>query len=487
MVENSDKCVDVIVVPPAMQPQIIDVSAFSEENDSDECIALSCKRKLVECYMLRHLCLEPCPIVGDGGELVANWECLCFSVFASNFFISRAKSAYAMGPYAVAKHETPVCLCPIPHITSDDTNEQSAYGTLFMYLPFSKESDLYIIPGSDPPVKSTAADVLSVVKQQGLLTPKAQKARQVEAMAASARAGFGAEDTEGSHFNFDDGGLPKDADVEVGYEDFANGGAPLPTPPWASLAAPTGASLEGANGDILLLQPAEYSRFRNFAAVSERLAKEARTEALSVFDFSRREAGGSLSGGSDFGNGSNDDSAISLKEAELELMLAELSVQQKDAFDCDVHYMSVGSTAGQLLKVLAGAAGTGKSKYLKATVLWMRLQYGSLCVEVVAQTNAAARLVDGHTIDSVFPSAITTAGSSEASGKKQVEAIKVFKTRFEHVRLLIHEEHSLTSSETLLHMNDCFKLAFPELKHLPFAGKHVSIFAYLFLDVMRHY
>ena len=481
MVENSDKCVDVVVVPPAMQPTIIDVSAFSEDNDDDECITLSKKRKLVECYMLRHLCVNlPCPLLGEGeGTPPLEWPSVCFSVFASNFYLTQSKNektTYIMGNYVVSKHPTPVCLCPIPHITSDDTNEQSAYGTLFMWLPFKLESELYIIPGSSPPVKTTAVEVLQHVKLQGLLTPKAQQARQVEAMAASARAGFGEECAEGDHFSVDVDAPPADADGEVvDYEDFADG-APLPAPAWASAAVATGASLDGANGDILMLQPADYSHLRNFAAVSEKLAKEARAEALSVFDSGRRDGAGAagMEGGADFGDASGFDSAISIKEAELEKTLAELSLEQKDAFDCDVHYMGVGSTAGQLLKVLAGAAGTGKSKYLRAVVLWMRLQYGSLCAEVFAQTNAAARLVDGHTIDSMFPSDVTKSGS-----KKQKAAIAAFRTRFEHVRLLIHEEHSLTSSETLLHMNDCFKAAFPEHAKLPFAGKHVNCFVFI--------
>jgi hypothetical protein len=71
----------------------------------------------------------------------------------------------------------------------------------------------------------------------------------------------------------------------------------------------------------------------------------------------------------------------------------------------------------------------------------------------------------------MFPTDVTKSGS-----KKQAAAIVAFRARFEHVRLLIHEEHSLKSSETLLHMNDCFKAAFPEHANLPFAGKHVNCF-----------
>jgi len=126
----------------------------------------------------------------------------------------------------------------------------------------------------------------------------------------------------------------------------------------------------------------------------------------------------------------------------------------------------------------AGAAGVGKSKLLKAIVLFLRLQFGSKAAEVVAQTNAAAKLVDGHTIDSTFPAVITKHVSDEKALKRKQTAINSFHERFSHVKLLIHEEHSLTNSETIYHIHCCFCAAFPEKAHLPFAGFHV-IFAYL--------
>ena len=88
--------------------------------------------------------------------------------------------------------------------------------------------------------------------------------------------------------------------------------------------------------------------------------------------------------------------ALSAKQHELERRVTELSVEQRDAYDCIVYYTEPGSRAGQLLMILGGAAGTGKSKVLLAIVLYLRLQYGAKAVEVVAETNAAARLVDNN-------------------------------------------------------------------------------------------
>ena len=174
---------------------------------------------------------------------------------------------------------------------------------------------------------------------------------------------------------------------------------------------------------------------------------------------------------------------------EQEVNVAELSQEQRDSYDCVVHYLAPGSKAGQLLKFLAGAAGVGKSKLLKAIVLFLRLQFGSKAAEVVAQTNAAAKLVDGHTIDSTFPAVITKHVSDEKALKRKQTAINSFHERFSHVKLLIHEEHSLTNSETIYHIHCCFCAAFPEKAHLPFAGFHV-IFAclcpnYLFIFIFH--
>ena len=475
IVESSHTCIDVLVVPRVMQSQIIDVDALTTDIGS-ECTTLSSKRKLVECYMQRNKCeSKPCPLICYGSTVNRSWSSLCFREFASNFFLTTSKNDkifFQMGDYRVAQHIQPVGIAPIPHISSDESDEQSAYGTLFLWHPFKEERELYIIPahGSTPEVKTTAVEVLAYLKQSGLLTGMAKRSRQVEVMAEAARAGFGANE-DGSNFDGNDGGCPDGPQEDGGgaYDGLADEGisAAMPT---CALVPSTGAAVGGAS--ISVLAPAKYLELRHFVATKEKEAKQARSEALHIFDRGANDGHGQ--GGADFGNACNSESPLNTKEMELEEQVAKLSKEQRDCYNCVVHYLEPGSKAGQLLKILSGAAGVGKSTLLEAIVLYLRLQFGSKAAEVVAQTNAAAKLVDGHTIDSTFPEVMTKKAKDEKGLKKKQAAIDAFRERFSSVKLLIHEEHSLTNSETFYRIHCCFCAAFPEKAHLPFAGFHVS-------------
>jgi hypothetical protein len=422
-------------------------------------------------------------------------------LFASNFYPTKSKDAlkvFKMGEYSIARHEQPVALSAIPHITSDDTDEQSAYGTLFLWCPFVKESELYVIPGDgDTPARTTTAvEVLAHVKTIGRLTAKARRAREVEVMSADARAGFGAlaagQQDNGDVFDVEGIDAPEGAGIDEEYDGDDNdgcggeggGGGGAPAAPWASTPA-TSAAAGGPGHDIRVLQELEYRALRNFVATVESASKERREQSLQVFDDDSRARGGAESAATagDFGESSSSASlsAVTEKEAELDTMVDRLSPQQRDCYDCCVHFMRPGSNEGQLRIIVAGAAGVGKSAFLRTIVLYMRLQYGSKAVEVFAQTNAAAKLVDGHTYASLFPPDITRpAGGDDKLKKKKTNAIKKFTDRFQATRLLVLEEHSLVSSEDVLHINDCFRVAFPSLASQPFAGKHVSSHFFLF-------
>ena len=211
------------------------------------------------------------------------------------------------------------------------------------------------------------------------------------------------------------------------YDGLADDGISASTPTCA-LVASTRAAVGAININVLV--PAKYLELRHFVATKEKEAKQSRFEALSVFNRVADKRPEQTESGADFGDVNCNSSAFSAKEMELEKRAAELSEEQRDSYDCVVHYLAPGSQVGQLLKFVAGAAGVGKSWLLQAIVLYLRLQYGSDAVEVVAQTNAAAKLVDGHTIDSTFPVAITRSASDEIGLKKQRAAIISFRQKF---------------------------------------------------------
>ena len=188
IVESTHKCIDVVVTPQAMQTRVLDESALLEANDDDDitvATVLSCKRKLVECYMMRWQAsdedlrkltfVKPFEGLNDLG-----WENLSFGDFASNFFLVsvKVKSSIRMGQYNVSQHSQPVALSAIPFITADENDEQSAYGILFLWYPFQKEADLLTLPndlGTELEGRASAVSVLKICKETNLLSTRAAR------------------------------------------------------------------------------------------------------------------------------------------------------------------------------------------------------------------------------------------------------------------------------------------------------------------------
>jgi hypothetical protein len=279
-------------------------------------------------------------------------------------------------------------------------------------------------------------------------TIDAAEVAKFEAMAADARAGFGAlaagQHDDGDVFDVEGADGPEGAGIDEEYDgddiDGCGGGAAAT--PWASTPA-TSAAAGGPGHDIRVLQERDYRPLRNFVATVESASKERRAESLQVFD-DDREGGDAASAATagDFGESSSSASlsAVTIKEAELDTMVDRLSPEQRDCYDCCVHFMRPGSKEGQLRIILAGAAGVGKSAFLRTIVLYMRLQYGSKAVEVFAQTNAAAKLVDGHTIASLFPTDITrpTGGDEKLMNKKTLLTLNYNQVLLAPVLMYLH-------------------------------------------------
>jgi len=153
-----------------------------------------------------------------------------------------------------------------------------------------------------------------------------------------------------------------------------------------------------------------------------------RDERLSVYDAKKQSKNSSSE------SSSSSSSALSPEEMRLQSLMDKLSVQQSDIQNCVSYYGRKGSKAGQLLMIIAGAAGVGKSLLLSCIALFFRIQYGSKAVEVVAPTNLAARLVDGHTLDSMLPPLPT--GADDASAKNARTLTHLFvRAWFTHRRL----------------------------------------------------
>jgi len=127
-------------------------------------------------------------------------------------------------------------------------------------------------------------------------------------------------------------------------------------------------------------------------------------------------------------------------------------------------------TGDQVLCMVAGEAGTGKSRAIDVIVLDALLQFGGAGqygpVLVVAKTNAAAHLVGGQTVHKTF-------GMHKLNGHENAlnRLYTELRNRFRPVKAVILDEKSLGSVEDLGHILALWSFAFPEID-APFAGRH---------------
>jgi ABC-type dipeptide/oligopeptide/nickel transport system ATPase component len=78
---------------------------------------------------------------------------------------------------------------------------------------------------------------------------------------------------------------------------------------------------------------------------------------------------------------------LSAHESKLCELRNKCSPQQRDALDMVSAYDEADK---QLLGIVAGEAGVGKSFFLQAALLMLQLRRGPRCAAVVAQSNMAA-------------------------------------------------------------------------------------------------
>ena len=83
------------------------------------------------------------------------------------------------------------------------------------------------------------------------------------------------------------------------------------------------------------------------------------------------------------------------ERARLNKRVRQINTMQKHAYDFAARHLDAEAPQQQMLCVVIGKAGTGKSRVLRAVQQLWRYQHGAASVALVAQTNAAAHLIDG--------------------------------------------------------------------------------------------
>ena len=152
----------------------------------------------------------------------------------------------------------------------------------------------------------------------------------------------------------------------------------------------------------------------------------------------------------------------------------ELSVEQRDAFDCVASYLHP-TQEKQLLAIWAGEGGVGKSHVLRAVALHVRLQHTYKAVVICAVTNRAANLVGGVTVESLFHFSSMRAVNTKSGLAAWAQSVLSVRTRFEQVKVICVDESSVVSLEGLYDMHIILEHAFPEHRGQPFAGKSVIL------------
>jgi hypothetical protein len=136
--------------------------------------------------------------------------------------------------------------------------------------------------------------------------------------------------------------------------------------------------------------------------------------------------------------------------------------------------LSPESNAGQLLAYCAGGAGSGISFLLEACAMYVQLQYKYRAVNIMAKNNRAANLIHGHTIDSTLHTFVFR--SKKATNEQKEDALADIRKRFTSVKVIFIDEISVVNLHEIGFIHAILIAAFPERKHLPFAGFNVVFF-----------
>jgi len=229
--------------------------------------------------------------------------------------------------------------------------------------------------------------------------------------------------------------------------------------------APASATATTSSAGVCMITSAERREWESYIDSQAKLARDMRREQRE--QFTAAEASNVTGNASEYAR----ISAFTRAQTERrDALLEGLGDKQREVRDALYRAFTADSTDDQVLLMVAGEAGTGKSRVIDVIVLDALLQFGGAGqygpVLVVAKTNAAAHLVGGQTVHKTF-------GMHKLNGHENAlsRLYTELRNRFRPVKAVILEEKSLASLEDLGHILALWRFAFPEID-APFAGRH---------------
>jgi hypothetical protein len=162
----------------------------------------------------------------------------------------------------------------------------------------------------------------------------------------------------------------------------------------------------------------------------------------------------------------------------LEQMLQSLTPDQAYVVDCITGHLT-DPRKGQLVGLVSGEGGTGKTQIMKVLKLWCDTLYGKVqgdvgCCTIAAPTGPAAFNVGGDTWQSLF----RRGHSKHVRTSADVKGVKILRDRFNGLQLLMFDEISMIGALALWEINLRCSLACDndDKSIKPFGGYHVMFF-----------
>jgi hypothetical protein len=433
---------------------------------ADESVSIYSQKALLRAYYHR-------PATG-ASPLGDPWAELSLFEFISWFSVEKkgATAAFAVARriqmtngITVTRRKKQAAVVTTPFVTADRGDDRCAWALLKLYLPHRSDDEL-LFGFTDHAAPAVAALESKWAQLRGCghanwdSRRALEQAREADYESEGEAPGAAA---QGGDAEID--GLVRATYAEDDAADLcaadaaADAGAVLQVP---------GTSAAIHKHHVYVARSDLYGQLVGFADAQNRLAVQRRQKELSVFD--RKDAAAVAREGEPAV-----DDVISQHEMKLAQMVDRLSPQQRDAYNCVVYHHTPGRTAGgQLLAIVAGEGGSGKSYWLNVVALFMRLQYGSRAASVTAWTNRAACLVNGVSFCRLF--ALNTGNwRAEMTGHHAELRRGRVKEKFEPVKVIIIDEKSLLALEQLLGADVLLRWAFPERGDVPFAGISVIL------------
>lgn len=374
----------------------------------------------------------------------------------------------------------PANVVTTPYVSTNvRTDERAAWAALLLFRPHASAAELLQVDGR---TFTSAVAALEALPRGALADEGWQQIDRLQRHAAdeaelrrAERAGRQQASADAG-FNEDDGSyVPDDGDPTWFMQE--DDGFVLPDDDagaQADAAAAATAAIETSPG-MFFYDPPTVGTLRTFVATEKARRVEEDSRMLARYDIA-------LAAGLD--NAAADDAAAGAAANEAHQQLLQqlsdlrqpLTAEQLKPVDCAAAFTRRDSPEpGQLLMVLAGKAGTGKSKSLEPIIHFCRMQRGSRSVGVTAPTNSAAGLIHGQTINSLFGLDQSGTPKKKLDGSTLAgrEAIKKEQDRLDEIVLLIIDEKSMLGLRLLDTLLKYYAAVFKgtDREHLPFGGR----------------